>query len=32
MLWDQIPSAHGGANTVQEYERELNQRVRDTLY
>ena len=32
MLWDQIPSAHGGASTLPEYERDLDQRVRDTLY
>src|SRR5262249_61213502 len=32
MLWDQIPSAHGGASTLQDYERDLDQRVRDTLY
>jgi PPOX class probable FMN-dependent enzyme len=32
MLWDQIPSAHGGAASVDEYARELQTRVRDTLY
>lgn len=32
MLWDQIPSAHGGAASVDDYERDLQQRVRDTLY
>lgn len=32
MLWDQIPSAHGGAASVEDYSRELQQRVRDTLY
>jgi hypothetical protein len=32
MLWDQIPSAHGGAASVDEYASELQQRVRDTLY
>ena len=32
MLWDQIPGAHGGAASVDDYDRELQQRVRDTLY
>jgi PPOX class probable FMN-dependent enzyme len=32
MLWDQVPSAHGGASTVEDYDRDLQQRVRDTLY
>jgi len=32
MLWDQIPSAHGGAASVEDYASELQKRVRDTLY
>jgi PPOX class probable FMN-dependent enzyme len=32
MLWDQIPGAHGGAASLEDYDRELQRRVRDTLY
>jgi len=32
MLWDQIPSAHGAAASVADYECYMEKRVRDTLY
>jgi len=32
MLWDQVPTAHGGVRSVEEYARDLDKRVRDGLY
>jgi len=32
MLWDQVPTAHGGVRSVEDYARDLDKRVRDGLY
>ena len=32
MLWDQVPSAHAGVRSVEDYARDLDKRVRDGLY
>jgi PPOX class probable FMN-dependent enzyme len=32
MLWDQVPTAHGGVRSVENYARDLDKRVRDGLY
>jgi hypothetical protein len=32
MLWDQVPTKHEGAATIEVYSSDLDKRVRDTLY
>ena len=32
MLWDQVPTKHGGAASVEDYASDLQKGVRDTLY